>query len=871
MIYPSSFEHKIGFSSIRELLKEQCLSPLGVSRVDTMVFSDSFDKIRNELRQTTEFVTILQEEDFPSQNFFDVRQTLKRIRIQNTYLDVQELFDLQRSLATIIAITSFLQKLDNGEMPEKTDADDSDSEKERLNYKYPALQRLTEDIMTYPMLVRNIDRILDKFGHVKDSASPTLMAIRRELASMSGSISRTINSIMRAAKSEGLVDKDIAPTLRDGRLVIPVAPALKRKIRGIVHDESDSGRTVFIEPAEVVEANNRIRELESEERKEIKRILMEFSDNIRPDIRDIMVSYEFLADIDFIRAKARFAVLTESSEPQIEDKPMVDFALAIHPLLQQKFKREAQGKAVVPLDIKLTKKNRILLISGPNAGGKSICLKTTGLLQYMLQCGMLIPVAKSSIAGIFRNIFIDIGDEQSLENDLSTYSSHLLNMKQMMRHADGSTLILIDEFGTGTEPQIGGAIAESVLRRFNKRHAFGVITTHYQNLKHYAQETQGIINGAMLYDRQEMRPLFQLQIGNPGSSFAIEIARKIGLPEDVIADASSKVGSDYINSDKYLQDIVRDKRYWEQKRQAIHQQEKQMQQTIEHYEQVIAQLQSQRKEIIAEAKKDAEELLMRSNARIEQTVREIKEAQADNERTRKIRQSHAEFKQNVAAIDESELDERIKHQMEKVMRRQQRHQQGEGKKRKNEVPSFLSSANSGNQSSTEGRNIAGKTSTADKDSSQETISTGSYVRLQGQSSVGKVIKINGNEALVAFGSIQTNVKVNRLQPAEKPKEQNKASTFISVQTRAEIREKTLNFSQDIDVRGMRGDEALQTITYYIDDAIVAGVRNVRILHGTGSGILKTLIRQYLATVPAVADYHDEHVQLGGAGITIVEF
>lgn len=858
MIYPNTFENKIGFSQIRELLKELCLSPLGTSRVDTMVFSDSYDKIKSELRQVTEFVRILQEEDFPSQNFYDVRQTLKRIRIQNTWLDVQELFDLQRSLATIIAITSFLQKLDNGEMP--TINEDENENRDRVSYKYPALQHLTTDILTYPMIMRRIDQILDKYGKVKDTASPGLLVIRRELAAMSGSISKTINSIMRAAKSEGLVDKDIAPTMRDGRLVIPVAPALKRKIKGIVHDESDSGRTVFIEPAEVVEANNRIRELESEERKEIKRILLEFSETIRPDIRDIMVSYEFLADIDFIRAKAHFAVMTDSVEPQIENHPILDYAIAVHPLLQLKFQREGQGKSVVPLDIKLTEKNRILLISGPNAGGKSVCLKTTGLLQYMLQCGMLIPVAKSSVTGVFKHIFIDIGDEQSLENDLSTYSSHLLNMKNMMRHADGATLILIDEFGTGTEPQIGGAIAESVLKRFNKRHAFGVITTHYQNLKHYAQETQGIINGAMLYDRQEMRPLFQLQIGNPGSSFAIEIARKIGLPEDVITDASEIVGSDYINSDKYLQDIVRDKRYWEQKRQTIHQQEKEMRQTIEHYEQVIAQLQAQRKEIIAEAKKDAEELLQRSNARIEQTVREIKEAQADNERTRQIRQSHAEFKQDVASIDESQLDERIQQQMEKIRRRQQRHQSGESRKQR-EAGILASFGKKDNV--VESLNM--------EPIAENPLCAGSFVRLKGQNSVGRIIKISGNEALVAFGTIQSNVKLNRLQPAEKPKEQQKASTFISVQTRAEIREKTLNFSQDIDVRGMRGDEALQAITYYIDDAIVAGVKNVRILHGTGNGILKTLIRQYLSAEPAVKDYHDEHVQLGGAGITIVEF
>ena len=507
-----------------------------------------------------------------------------------------------------------------------------------------------------------------------------------------------------------------------------------------------------------------------------------------------------------------------------------------------------KAKKVIPLDININAKNRILLISGPNAGGKSVCLKTTGLLQYMLQCGLPVPMAKSSVTGIFRNIFIDIGDEQSIENDLSTYSSHLLNMKNMLKHADGATLILIDEFGTGTEPQIGGAIAEAVLKRFNQKHSYGVITTHYQNLKLLAQDTDGIINGAMLYDRQQMQPLFQLQIGNPGSSFAVEIARKIGLPEDVIADASEIVGKDYINSDKYLQDIVRDKRYWEQKRQSIHQQEKNMAETIEQYEQEILRLRDQRKEILSKAKAEAEELLQRSNARIEQTVREIKEAQAENERTKQIRLEHNEFKQEIRAIDTSAMEECIQRQMEKLKRRQNKNKEKNKKAATNQTAEIKTNPSAVYQPQ-----------------------PGNYVRIKGTTTPGIVQRVNGKEASVVFGSIITNVKTNRLEPTEPPKEQPKAATFISTQTRSEIRERTLNFSQDIDVRGMRGEEALQTITYYIDDALVANVSSVRILHGTGNGILKTLIRQYLATIPNVSDYHDEHVQLGGAGITIVEF
>ena len=509
----------------------------------------------------------------------------------------------------------------------------------------------------------------------------------------------------------------------------------------------------------------------------------------------------------------------------------------------------------MPLDITLTQKQRILLISGPNAGGKSVCLKTTGLLQYMFQCGMPVPVAKSSIFGIFRSLFIDIGDEQSLDNDLSTYSSHLLNMKNMMKHCDGKSLILIDEFGGGTEPQIGGAMAEAMLKVFNKKHAFGVITTHYQNLKHYAQETEGIVNGAMLYDRQQMQPLFQLSIGNPGSSFAIEIARKTGIPDEVIKDASEIVGKDYINSDKYLQDIVRDKRYWEQKRQSIHQHEKQMEQTIQRYEEDIQRLHDQRKIIIAHAKEEAEQMLKESNAKIEQTIKDIKEAQAEKERTRLIRQDLADFKQDIREIDPDIADEKIRRQMEKLVARRKRKEE-----RKN-APQATKGAGS--------RNAPNKNT--DAISTLPLWESGNYVRLKGQTTVGQIQKISGSEATVIFGHITTNVKLDRLEPAEAPKkEKNVAATFVSVQTRNEIRNTTLNFKEQLDVRGLRGDEAIQAVTYFIDDALVARASRVKILHGTGTVALKTVIRQYLNTMPPVADFYDEDIRFGGAGITIVE-
>lgn len=832
MIYPQNFEQKIGFDQIRQLVKGKCLSTLGMERVDEMAFSDDYREIDRRLEQVMEFISILQgEDDFPSQYFFDVRPSLKRIRVEGLYMDESELFDLRRSLETIRDVVRFLRQTD-------------DEEDEEAHSPYPALYELAGEVMVFPMLIARINDILDKFGKVKDNASPELLRIRRELAATTGSISRSLNSILRTAQAEGYVEKDVTPTMRDGRLVIPVAPGMKRKIRGIVHDESATGKTVFIEPAEVVEANNRIRELEGEERREIIRILTDFSSVVRPHVPALLQSYEFLAEVDFIRAKALWGMETGSGKPSLEERQVVDWFDAVHPLLQISLAKH--GKKVVPLDIELTREQRILLISGPNAGGKSVCLKTVGLLQYMLQCGMPVSMNERSHAGVFRHIFIDIGDEQSIEDDLSTYSSHLTNMKNMMKYCDGQSLILIDEFGGGTEPQIGGAIAEAVLKRFNQKGTFGVITTHYQNLKHFAEDHEGVVNGAMLYDRHEMRALFQLQIGNPGSSFAVEIARKIGLPEDVIADASEIVGSEYIQSDKYLQDIVRDKRYWETKRQNIRRREKQMEVTIARYERELEELDRSRKEILKKAKEDAGRLLEESNARIENTIRTIKEAQAEKERTREVRQDLADFRRQVEEADKAAMEEKIARKMDRLREKQERRK--ERKERQGNEPSVQPVVKI------------------------KPIGAGDYVRIKGQTSVGQVMELNGKNAVVMFGLMKTNVKADRLERADAPKQTNTMAkaTFVSSETQDRMYEKKLNFKQDIDVRGMRGDEAVQAVTYFIDDAILVGVSRVRILHGTGSGILRTLIRQYLATVPGVADFKDEHVQFGGAGITVVD-
>ena len=842
MIYPLNFEQKIGFDQIRQLLKEKCLSTLGEERVTDMEFSDRFNEVKEKLDQVSEFVRILQEEDnFPAQYFFDVRPSLKRIRVEGMYLDEQELFDLRRSLETIRDIVRFLQVK---------------NEDEEEASPYPCLSRLAGDITVFPQLIAKINGILSPYGKIKDNASTELARIRRELASTMGSISRSLNSILRNAQSEGIIDKDVTPTMRDGRLVIPVVPALKRKIKGIVHDESASGKTVFIEPAEVVEANNRIRELEGEERREIIRILTEFSNQLRPSIPDVLLSYEFLAEIDFIRAKALFAEQTAALKPALENKQIIDWTMAVHPLLQLSLAKH--GKKVVPLDIELDQQRRILIISGPNAGGKSVCLKTVGLLQYMLQCGLLIPMHERSHAGIFSSIFIDIGDEQSIEDDLSTYSSHLTNMKIMMKNCNERSLILIDEFGGGTEPQIGGAIAEAVLKRFNLKKTFGVITTHYQNLKHFAENHEGVVNGAMLYDRHLMQALFQLQIGNPGSSFAVEIARKIGLPEDVIADASEIVGSEYIQSDKYLQDIVRDKRYWETKRQNIRQREKQMEETIARYQAEMEELQKSRKEILRKAKEEAEQLMQETNARIENTIRTIKETQAEKEKTRQARQELTDFKESLEALANKEQEEKIARKMEKLKEKQ--NQKKEKKNRASNGATLSAEEQAARQARLEAERLAA-------------IVPGAAVRIKGQTTVGEVMEVNGKNATVAFGSIKTTVRIDRLERTNAQPRQadvSTKSTFISSQTQDSMYEKKLHFKQDIDVRGMRGDEALQAVTYFIDDAILVGVSRVRILHGTGTGILRTLIRQYLQTVPGVRHFQDEHVQFGGAGITVVD-
>ena len=818
MIYPNNFETKVGFDKIRELLSGKCLSPIGKEFVLDMDFSDSFGQISDRLETCREFIRLLHSDvDFPCDNFFDLRPTLKRIRVAGSHMETEELFNLRRSLETISRIVKLLRSEDDDEP------------------LYPRLKAKTADIGTYPDILKKADTIIDSTGNIKDSASPLLQEIRREISATMSGISRSLANILKKAQNDGYIDRDTAPTMRDGRLVIPVNPSHKRKIKGIVHDESASGKTVFIEPAEVVEANNKIRELENDEKREIIRILTEFADMLRPYAEEMSVSYDFLGEMDFIRAKAILSSDMGAQIPRIDNCPQIEWYRAVHPLLQISLKRH--GKEVVPLDIKLDRDERILLISGPNAGGKSVCLKSVGLLQYMLQCGIPVPMNDNSRAGIFRNILIDIGDEQSIEDDLSTYSSHLLNMKQFIRSCDGNSLLLIDEFGGGTEPRIGGAIAEALLDRFNRKKAFGVITTHYQNLKQFAENNDGIVNGAMLYDRHKMQPLFKLSIGNPGSSFAIEIARKIGLPEEVIAEASDIVGKDYVSMDKYLQDIVRDKQYWEHKRQNARIMEKRLVELAGRYEKELADIDRERREVLKKAKGEAEQLLDRANAKIENTIREIRESQAEKEKTKALREEIRKFKEEAGA--EKEYDDKVAKKLARL---------NDKKKKKHRVE------------------------TAAGGQEAKPVMPGDTVRLKGENTVGEVLSCDGKNAVVAFGMIRTKVNKERLEHASRSllKKQDTRSVFISSSTMDAVRNKQLNFSREIDIRGMRGDEAIEEVAAFIDTAILSGCNTLRILHGTGNGILQQLVRQYLKKIPSIKSFRDEDIQLGGAGITVIE-
>jgi DNA mismatch repair protein MutS2 len=821
MIYPDNFEVKIGFDRIRKLLSENCISPMGRSKVETIEFMSDHGAISLDLSKTFEFQQLLKFEDFfPSDNYYDIAGCLNKIRIEGSFPEVQEVFDLKRSLETVKEILNFF--------------------KSKESETYPVLKSMCGNVKTYPYVLESIDRIIDKHGTIKDNASKGLREIRSELAGKRAMVSKKLYAILKQAQAEGIVDADTSVSIRNGRGVVPVNVYSKRRIKGLIHDQSSSGKTVYNEPEEIVEINNDIMELEHEERREIVRILMSFADNVRPYIDDLLESNLFLGEIDFIKAKALLGNHLNSVKPVIIDKPHLYWRRAIHPLLFLTFEK-LSGRKVVPLDIELDEKNRILLISGPNAGGKSVCLKTVGLLQYMVQCGITIPVGEGSETGIFKNIFIDIGDEQSIDNDLSTYSSHLINMKYFIKNASDDTLILIDEFGTGTEPMLGGAIAEAILGELNRCLVFGVFTTHYTNLKHYASVTEGIVNGAMAFDIHHMQPLFQLTIGKPGSSFAFEIARRIGLPDEILNIASAKAGVKNIKFDKHLKDIARDKRYWETKRQIIRQQEKRLEEIINEYEKELTGAKSLRKEIISKAKDEAGSLLSESNKIIESTIRQIKEAQAEKEKTKEIRQQLEEFKSTFT--EKIQATPSPAEKKAKILNIK-------AKKFRKDVP------------------VKKKEPEKIKDGS---LKPGDPVRMIDTLAAGEVINIRDDMVQVETGNMKIFVpleKVERISKAELKKslKMNQAPQALNW----ELGQKKILFKPEIDIRGLRGEEAIEMVRDLIDNALIVQHRNLRILHGKGNGILRQLVRQYLSTTAGVKTFRDEHVEFGGSGITVVE-
>lgn len=825
MIYPSStFENKIGFDKIRRVISDYCSGQLSASLAAEMSFCDDYHAVRRMLLQTSEMLEIITSAKIlPLSDVAEVNASLLELKTDGNYLSAKRLYAVMQMLSQVSEIIAFFGRTGG------------DSECE-----YPELLHLVERLEAFPDLISLIATAINKFGEIKDNASDELYEIRRRLRAASGSMSKVMRRVLDRAVAEGIIDRDIAPSMRDGRMVIPVEAGLKRSIAGIVHDASATGKTVFIEPLEVIEAGNKIRELEMDEHREEIEVLRNISAGLRPHVHSIASACRVIAHLDFIRAKALFARDVDGRMPCLEKESIIEWYHAVHPQLLLALRQ--QGKEVVPLNLTLGNKNRILIISGPNAGGKSVTLKTVGIVQYMTQCGLLPTLYENSHVGIFKNLYVDIGDEQSIENDLSTYSSHLKNMKFFLQHSSPHTLILADEMGSGTEPQIGGALAQAILEKLSKSRCIGIVTTHYQNLKTYAGETEGFINGAMLYDRQHLQPSFQLSVGNPGSSFAVEIARKIGLDSDVITKAQDIVGSDYVNLDKYLLDIARDRRYWANKRQNIKEKESHLDDLLSRYEDKADDLKSRRNEILHDAKAEAKEILAQANARIEKAIRDIRTVQAEKEKTKQIRAELEDFKRSVSDSDLSTASSTLPEPLRELKHKSRRRSENTPLRK-----------------------------TPVSHAAKKDIAVGDYVRMKDGNVVGQVARIEGKKCEVVFGALRTTVRFDSLVPASKPKD-TAANSMMSVSnaTLDNSRERQLNFSPEIDVRGMRGDEAVQAVIYFLDDAVQFSANRLRILHGTGQGILKTLIRRQLDASPYVKAYRDEDVRFGGAGITVVD-
>lgn len=828
MIYPSNFEQRVGFDRIREQIMERCSMLSARELMAAEGFTRSRREVEERLTLADEMRTILAMEpgaEIGEQE--DLRSIIDKIAVEGAYLMADECAVLLRALRGVSAIVGFIRSRREG--------------------SYPALRRMTERVQLFPELQREIERVVDDKGEVRSSASQELSEIRRAIREHEGQVAKRLQQVLQRAKASGIVEADAMISIRDGHAVIPVAAANKRKLAGFIHDESATGRTFYVEPVEVVELNNELRELEYAQMREIVRILTELTAVLRGDVEGLSRIEEYLTRVDMLRAKARWALDNGAVKPIISTEGRLLLRKARHPLLEQTLK--AQGKAIVPLDMELNAERRILVISGPNAGGKSVCLKTTGILQYMVQCGFLVPALENSEFPLFDSLMIDIGDQQSLENDLSTYSSHLVNMKAMLAEASEHTLIMIDEFGSGTEPTIGGAISESILERFVERKAYGVITTHYANIKYFASRNEGVANGAMAFDVKNIQPLFSLEMGKPGSSFAIEVARKIGLPEDIVRMAMDKAGEDHINLEKQLREIARDKRYWAEKRDRIRQTDRKVEQLEQTYTDRLQSIRDERKVILDKARKEAEALIAEANRTIENTIRTIRESQADRELTRLARKEFEGFADAVVDDAAEKHDDHIKREMERLARRRERREERRMERERGVEPAPKA-----------------------EEVKPAKIEVGSKVKIEGQDVPGVVQMIKGKKAQVAFGQMMIMVEMERLKAVSSAEYREAtrpttARTVVSV----DINQRKLNFRDHIDVRGMRASEALAAVEDLVDDALMVGVSGVTILHGKGTGALKEEIRRYLRTVRDVATVADDHADRGGAGITVVTF
>ena len=795
VIYPTNFEQKIGFKSIRQMLSEHCISAMGLEKVGNVAFSNDINFIIKSLEQTEEFIHLLQTGiPFPVRDFHDLREAFHRVQIDGTCLNVEDLFALKPSLNVLDAILHY----GHSESANET----------------PRLKSLIENIFIDRSIFTEVNRLVDDKGEIPDNASTELLEIRQSIRRKQTGIEKRIRQIMSDAKTAGWVDQKSELTVRDGRLVIPVKAGDKRAIRGFIHDESATGQTVYIEPAEIFDTSNEIKELEYAEKREIHRILMAFTRLLRPYLSELRKAWNLLGELDFIRAKALLAQEIGGVKPEIKDTPCFNWQQARHPLLEKKLK--AQGKQVVPLDLKLDETDRILVISGPNAGGKSVCLKTTGLLQYMLQCGLMPPMRVDSQCGLFENLFIDIGDEQSILDDLSTYSSHLINMKALLEHADEKTLFLIDEFGTGTEPQLGGAIAEAILLELNKKKAFGMVTTHYANLKLLADNHEGIINGAMLFDTRFMQPMYLMMTGKPGSSFAFEIAKKIGFPKQILDDAANITGDQHLKFEKQLQQLEVDKKAIRKKEQDLRIADQLLTEVVEKYKGLLAELESKKKQYLRDAAAEAQELIQKANSQIERTIKEIKEAQAEKTKTKEIRQNLEKTKEEIA---------------------QKAKEVAEAKK---------------------------------KEEAEVVLKVGDTVCIEEMQVVGEILSISDTDATILFDSIRLRTspdKLRKVSRAEARKTQRRWQKGIA----EDLSEKAEHFELTLDVRGKRAEEALDIVDKYLDEAKLLSIKEVSILHGKGNGILRKLIREKLSHIREIERFCDASLETGGTGITRVYF